>query len=68
LNFAGNQYAKFIQQCGTPKAEFDMKCIKASDYDEELLVTIIGTSSTKELKVLNELYKEEFSFGVNDLC
>jgi hypothetical protein len=68
LATSGNQYSKFIQQCGTPKAEFDMECIKSSDYDEELLVTIIGTSSTKELKALNELYTREFSFGVNDLC
>lgn len=69
LNSSGNQYAKFILDGSVPKADFDMECIKAAgDYDEELLVAIIGTSGTKELRRLNELYTQQFSFGIADLC
>lgn len=66
---SGNQYAKFIKQLAADKAELEMEAIKATSegYDEELLINIIGTATTKELQQLDELYTKEFGFSLRDI-
>lgn len=67
LNTSGNQYAKFIQHLAMTKSELEMDSIKSGqEYDEELLINIIATSTVKELQKLDELFIAEKSFGVAD--
>lgn len=66
----GNHYAKFIKYLALPKAEVEMEAIRTStqaDYDEELLINIIGTSSISDIKKLDELFQKEKSFSLGDL-
>lgn len=69
LNDGGNQYAKFIQQLAIPKELIEIQQVKASshEYDEELLVDIIGTSTVKEIKAFDELLIKEKSYSLYDL-
>jgi len=66
LVVAGNPYAKFIQQLAVPKLQLEMSLLKANEFDEELLVNLIGTSTTRELKELNELYAQDKGFSIAD--
>jgi hypothetical protein len=63
----GNLYAKFISMLAIPKAELEMEALRATEYDEELLINIIGTSSLREIQVLDELYKKEKSMSLLQL-
>ena len=55
----GNQYAKFIKSLFMTKHEIELDALRVSsksDFDEELLTHLIGTSSTKELMLFAEQY------------
>eukprot|EP00286_Rhodomonas_abbreviata_P013076 CAMPEP_0181338316 /NCGR_PEP_ID=MMETSP1101-20121128/28571_1 /TAXON_ID=46948 /ORGANISM="Rhodomonas abbreviata, Strain Caron Lab Isolate" /LENGTH=196 /DNA_ID=CAMNT_0023449037 /DNA_START=34 /DNA_END=621 /DNA_ORIENTATION=- len=58
-----NNYAKFMKMLFMSKQDIEMENLKATGkadlYDEEMLVNIIGTSSAKEVKELDELFKKE---------
>jgi hypothetical protein len=54
-----NNYSRFMKMIFMNKQEIEMENIQASSaYDEELLVNIIGTSTTKEIKLLDEKFTE----------
>lgn len=69
LNEGGNQYAKFIKFLALPKEVIEIEQVKAAsqEYDEELLVDIIGTSTVKELQAFDELLMSERSYTLIDL-
>mmetsp|Transcript_98 Transcript_98/g.167 ORF Transcript_98/g.167 Transcript_98/m.167 type:complete len:752 (-) Transcript_98:341-2596(-) len=57
-----NNYAKFMKMLFMSKAEIEMEVLKANKadlYDEEFLINVIGTSSSKELKAFDALYTKE---------
>jgi hypothetical protein len=67
---AGNHYAKFIRQLQKTKEELEWEAITTSskpDYDEELLVEIIGCSSTEEIQNLDKVFIREKKFCLADL-
>ncbi|RYY84510.1 hypothetical protein EON63_09130 [archaeon] len=67
---AGNLYAKFIKQLVKTKEELEWEAITTStkpDYDEELLVEIIGCSTTEEIQNLDKVFTKEKSFCLADL-
>jgi len=54
-----NNYSRFMKMIFMNKQDIEMENIQASSaYDEELLVNIIGTSTTKEIKQLDEKFTE----------
>ena len=54
-----NNYSRFMKMIFMNKQDIEMENIQASSaYDEELLVNIIGTSTLKEIKQLDEKFTE----------
>ncbi len=66
---SGNSYAKFIKQLATPKdqIELDMSTRNDTEYDEEMLVDIIGTSSIREIKSFDERFSKLKSYSLIDV-
>eukprot|EP00981_Chlorochromonas_danica_P000714 scaffold156_cov173-Ochromonas_danica.AAC.2 len=67
---AGNHYAKFIKQLPKAKEDLEWEAILTStkpDYDEELLVEILGCSTTEEIQHLDQIFMKEKSYCLADL-
>lgn len=70
LMASGNHYAKFIRQLPKSKEELEWEAITTSskpDYDEELLVEMIGCSTTDEIQRLDQIFLKEKTFCLADL-
>jgi hypothetical protein len=65
---AGNLYANFIVKAAQSKEELQMESIKAmGDYDEELLISIIGMSTINEITALDRLFQQAKSMSLHGL-
>lgn len=65
-----NNYAKFVKMIFMSKQDIEMENILSSstpEYDEELLINIIGTSSIKEIRLLDDKYKELKGISLSEL-
>eukprot|EP01033_Poteriospumella_lacustris_P006416 gene6416-4615_t len=65
---SGNQYAAFLAKLHKTKLEIDLEALLAvPDYDEELVVGILSTSTTVEIKALDEAFRAAKGFSLRDL-
>lgn len=65
---SGNQYAAFLAKLHKTKLEIDLDALLAApDYDEELVVGILSTSTTAEIKALDEAFRAAKGFSLRDL-
>lgn len=63
-------YAKFISMLFQPKEKIEMDMIVASnngDYDEELMISLIASSTVKEIKKLDALYAADKLHSIADI-